>query len=102
MRRSTLFCWPILQAATLHECKHLKEAKCGRGVCWTGVASPMVGHLDGHDRRSGEVTYSKYKHVELHATDDFWRSIEEADTNNKATAVAAAVSNCEHQAADDA
>ena len=36
----------------------------------------MIGHLDGHDRRSGDATYTKYKHVERHTTDEFWMHIE--------------------------
>jgi hypothetical protein len=42
-----------------------------------GLASPMISHLDGHDRQSGEATYSKYSHSAQHMTDEAWRQIEE-------------------------
>mmetsp|Transcript_20691 Transcript_20691/g.28644 ORF Transcript_20691/g.28644 Transcript_20691/m.28644 type:complete len:120 (+) Transcript_20691:151-510(+) len=41
-----------------------------------GVASPMVGHLDGHDPKTNDAAFKKYQWSKNHFGDDRWNNAE--------------------------
>jgi len=43
---------------------------------FSGVASPMVGHLDGHDPKTNDAAFKKYQWSKNHFGDDRWNNAE--------------------------